>query len=102
MMVAFAGSFQTQLQPFLAFMVGGGLGLFATLGLRNPSRAIFLASILLPPATFVAITNFMLDSPLSVFLLVSLAYGFTTAAMLVPAMHEFDIATGRSAGENET
>jgi len=101
MMVAFSGSFQTQLQPFLAFMVGGGLGLSATLGQRNPSRAIFLASILLPPFTFVAITNFLLDSPLAVFLLVSLGYGFTTAAMLLPALSEFDIATGRSASDNE-
>jgi hypothetical protein len=27
------------------------------------------------------------------------AYGFTTAAMLVPALSEFDVATGRASAE---
>ena len=34
------------------------------------------------------------------FLVTVAAYGFTTAAMLVPAIYEFDVATGRTtAGE---
>ena len=33
---------------------------------------------------------------LAVFLVVSIAYGFATAAMLVPAVCEFDIAMGRT------
>lgn len=45
-MVAFSGSFEVQLQPFLAFMVGGGVGLFLALGVRNPSTAILIASLL--------------------------------------------------------
>lgn len=101
LMVAFSGSFQVQLQPFLAFMVGGGVGLYLTLGARNPSPAIALAAILCPFATFYAITSFLLNYTLGVFLVTALTYGFTTAAMLIPAIYEFDVATGRTqAGED--
>jgi hypothetical protein len=31
-----------------------------------------------------------------VFLVVTLTYGFATVAMLVPALYEFDVATGRT------
>ena len=68
MMVAFSGSFQAQLQPFLAFMVGGGIGLYVALGARNPSTAIGVASFLCPFATFYAITSFLLNYTLAVFL----------------------------------
>ena len=95
MMVSFSGSFQLQFLPFSAFILGGSVGLFSALGLRNPSHAILLASILLPFATFHAMTSFLLDSPLAVFLVSTAAYGFATAAMLIPAIHEFDFAQGR-------
>jgi ABC-type transport system involved in multi-copper enzyme maturation permease subunit len=95
-MVAFSGSFQAQLQPFLAFMGGGTLGLYLVLGARNPSPAIGLASLVCPFATFYAITSFLLDYTLGVFLVLAGAYGFATAAMLVPAIYEFDVATGRT------
>jgi ABC-type transport system involved in multi-copper enzyme maturation permease subunit len=97
-MVAFSGSFQAQLQPFLATIVGGGVGLYAALGRRNPSPAITAASFLLPLATFYAITSYLLDAPLATFLAVVGAYGFATAALLVPAVFEFDVATGRTTG----
>jgi hypothetical protein len=100
MMVVFSGSFEAQLQPFLAFMVGGGVGLYVALGARNPSTAMGVASFLCPFATFYAITSLFLNQTLGVFLVISAAYGFTTAAMLVPAIYEFDVATGRTtAGE---
>jgi ABC-type Na+ efflux pump permease subunit len=95
-MISFSGSFQTQLGPFLAFIVGGSLGLFVTLGSRNPSAAIGLASLLLPFATFFAITNFLVDHQFEAFLVTAGTYGFTTAALLVPALYEFDIAMGRT------
>ena len=41
-MVSFSGSFQLQLMPFMAVMFGGTAGLYAALGIRNPSVAIFL------------------------------------------------------------
>ena len=58
-MVAFSGSFNGQLPPFLAFMLGGGMGLYMTLGAKIPSQAIRLASFACPFATFYAITNFL-------------------------------------------
>jgi ABC-type transport system involved in multi-copper enzyme maturation permease subunit len=101
LMVSFSGSFQQQLAPFLAFIVGGGVGLFLTLGARNPSPAIGLASIVLPFATFFAITSFLLGQPLNVLLVTSFAYGLTIAAMLIPALSEFDFALGRSKAGGE-
>jgi len=95
-MVSFSGSFQTQLYPFLAFIAGGGVGLYVSLGSRNPSPAIQLASLLLPLATFYSITCFLLEHALAVFLVTVFTYGFTTAAMMMPAVYEFDIAMGRT------
>ena len=100
-MVAFSGSFHMQLQPFLAFMGGGTLGLYVALGARNPSLAILVASLLCPAATFYAITSFLLDHTLGPFLVVLFTYGFATAAMLVPAIFEFDVATGRTTHEGD-
>ncbi|HWB13303.1 MAG TPA: ABC transporter permease subunit [Pirellulales bacterium] len=100
-MVAFSSSFHVQLQPFLAFMVGGGIGLYVALGIRNPSPAILAASFGCPFAIFYAITSFLLGYTLAVFLMLSFMFGFTTAAMLVPALFEFDVATGRTTGGEE-
>ena len=95
-MISFSGSFQTQLWPFLAFILGGGVGLYVSLGYRNPSPAILAASLLLPIFTFYSITSFLLYQPLAVCLVTAGTYGFTTAAMMIPAIHEFDIAMGRT------
>lgn len=95
-MLAFSGSFESQLQPFLAFMIGGGAGLYICLGLRNPSSAIALASFFAPPATFYAITSLLLGQPHWVFLSVVGAFSFASVAMLIPAIDEFDVATGRT------
>ena len=96
MMISFSGSFQVQYAPFLAFILGGGVGLYVALGARNPSAAILTAAVLVPLATFYAITSFLLQHNLAAFLVIVAAYGFTTAAMLVPALYEFDIAMGRT------
>jgi ABC-type transport system involved in multi-copper enzyme maturation permease subunit len=101
MMVVFSGSFEAQLQPFLAFMVGGGVGLYVALGARNPSTAIGVASFLCPFATFYAITSLFLNQTLGVFLVIAAAYGFTASAMLIPAICEFDVATGRTTIEEQ-
>ena len=95
-MVSFRGAFQLQLAPFLVMILGGGAALFASLGWRNPSSAIFAASFLLPLITFYAITQFLLqtDHLLVVFPLV-VGYGFTTAAMMIPALSEFDVSLER-------
>ena len=98
-LVALGGSFQAQLIPFFVLIVIGGVGLYVALGVRNPSTAIGLASFLCPLATFYAITSFLLDYTLGVFLVTAAAYGFATVAMLVPAIYEFDVATGRTTVE---
>jgi hypothetical protein len=38
---------------------------------------------------------------LSVFLVTVITYGFTTAAMMIPAIGEFDIAMGRTKSASE-
>jgi ABC-type transport system involved in multi-copper enzyme maturation permease subunit len=100
-MLAFSSSFQYQLTSFLGFMAGGGVGLFVALGWRNPSRAIFMASLLAPFATFFVLTSFLLGEYDQVFLVTVATYGFATAAMLVPAVSEFDVATGRTIAREE-
>jgi ABC-type transport system involved in multi-copper enzyme maturation permease subunit len=95
-MVAFGGSFELQLAPFLAVIVGGGIGLYAALSARNPSPAVAWASALLPALTFTAIAAFIQGNTLQVFLVVVAAYGFATLAMLVPAIAAFDLLTGRT------
>ena len=102
MMISFSGSFQIQLFPFFVLILGGWGGLFLSLGARNPSRAIAVASALVPSATLYAIISFLnqhsraSDDYLLVFLVTIAAYGFTTAALMIPALAEFDVAMGRT------
>lgn len=96
-MLMFRGSFGRQLAPFLFIILGGGTGLYLAIGSRNPSPAITISSFLLPFLTFFAITSFILrDQELTVFSVVSCSYAFATAAMMIPALSEFDFAFGRS------
>ncbi|MFM7034653.1 MAG: ABC transporter permease [Planctomycetia bacterium] len=97
-MVAFGSSFELQLAPFLAVIVGGAIGLYAALSARNPSPAIGWASAMLPALTFVGITSFLQGNSLQVLLVAVAAYGFATLAMLVPAIGAFDLLTGRTTG----
>lgn len=94
MMLALSDTFDGQLASFLGFIVGGGLALFVALAWRNPSTAMALASFAAPFATFYAIVSFLLGSYSLVGLATVGTFGFATAAMLVPALSEFDIATG--------
>ena len=89
-------SFGLQLPSFLVFILGGSLGLWASLTHRNPSPALTLAAGVLPFCTFYAITSFLLGQTLGVCLFVVAAYGFTTLAMLIPAISEYDSALGRT------
>lgn len=95
MMVSFTGNVEAQITPFLACIVGGGVGLYVALGSRNPSPALALASGLLPLAMFFSITSMLLGRYLSVLLVVAFTYGFTTTAMIMPALGEFNISMGR-------
>jgi hypothetical protein len=97
-MVAFGSSFELQLAPFLAVIVGGAVGLYAALSARNPSPAIGWAAAILPALTFVGITSFLQGNSLQVLLVAATAYGFATLALLVPAIGAFDLLTGRTTG----
>jgi ABC-type transport system involved in multi-copper enzyme maturation permease subunit len=89
-------SFLSQMASFLVFILGGSIALWASLTYKNPSPALTLGAFLLPFCTFYSITAYLLGNTLGVWLVVTLAYGFTMLAMLVPAVSEFDVALGRS------
>ncbi len=100
MMVAFQASFTYQLQAFVAFMFGGGVGLYCALGSRNPSGAIATASMLAPVVTFYVISTFLQGNYGAAALVTVAMYGFAAAALLIPAIYEFDVATGRTAAKD--
>lgn len=94
----FGQSFQVQIAPFLAFMIGGSAGIYVAIGAKSPSSAVFWASLLCPLATFWAITSYFLDFSLGIFLVTLFTYGFATLSMLIPSIAEFDVTTGRTTG----
>ena len=96
-MIAFGtSSLAIQLIAFSAVIICGGVVLYAALGVRNPSGALLIASLLCPALTFVGIMNYLGGETLSVFFVIVGTYGFATTAMLVPAIAAFDVATGRT------
>lgn len=96
MMVAFQASFDSQIGAFLAFIFGGGVGLWCALGAQRPTRAIALASGAAPFATFFVITSYLQGNFGAAALVAVATYGFAIASLLVPALYEFDVATGRT------
>jgi ABC-type transport system involved in multi-copper enzyme maturation permease subunit len=102
MMISFAGNVEAQLTPFLACIFGGGIGLYLALGWNMPSLALGSACGLLPFAMFHAITSYLLGNFLTVFIVIVIAYGFAVAAMAVPRLSEFLVASDRvKAGDSE-
>lgn len=93
LLVSFAGNVDSQLASFLAFIVGGGIGLFWVLGSHNPSPAMFSASIFMPIGMFYSLTSLLLKQYLSVFLVVFAIFAFAIAAMAIPALSEFSFST---------
>ncbi|RPI89664.1 MAG: ABC transporter permease [Planctomycetaceae bacterium] len=89
-------SFAVQFPSFIVFFLGGSMGLWASLTHRNPSTALTASAFLLPFMTFYCITSFLLEGSLGVCVVLVCAYGFTTLAMLVPAVSAFDVALGRT------
>lgn len=93
LLVSFAGNVDSQLASFLAFIVGGGIGLFWILGAHNPSPALFTASILMPMGMFYSLTSLLLKQYLGVFLVVFAIFAFAIAAMTIPALSEFSFSS---------
>tara|TARA_B100000029_G_scaffold284476_1_gene278215 strand:- start:1258 stop:2961 length:1704 start_codon:yes stop_codon:yes gene_type:complete len=100
LLVEASGSFASQLLSFIVFIGLGGIGLWASLTHKNPSPALTLAAGWLPFVTFYSITEFLRDGTLSVCLAIVAVYGFTSLAMLVPAVSAFDVALGRTTGDS--
>jgi hypothetical protein len=44
-------------------------------------------------------TSFVMQYTLGVFLMTLVAYGFATVAMFVPAIFEFEVASGRASSD---
>jgi ABC-type Na+ efflux pump permease subunit len=99
-----SGGFAAQAASFVVFICVGAVGMYAVLAVRNQSGALAWAAPLCPILTFYAITHFLKGDPgsarggdpLGSFLAIALSYGFAVLAMLVPAVSEFDVATGRT------
>ena len=64
-----------------------------------PSPALTMSAFILPFFTFYVITGYLLHETLGVWLVLMATYGFTTLAMLIPAVSEFDVALGRTTGD---
>jgi ABC-type transport system involved in multi-copper enzyme maturation permease subunit len=96
LLVEARASFAIQMQSFIIFIGLGSIGLYGSMTHKNPSSALTLASLLLPFLTFYAITDFLLGGSLGVCLWISVAYGFASIAMLMPAISDFDVALGRT------
>ena len=88
--------FGRQLLSFLIFIGAGSVALYASLGSKNPSRAIALVSLLTPFWSFYCIISVVNKDVFAAFLVSVLVYGFALMAMLVPAVSDFDIALGRT------
>jgi ABC-type transport system involved in multi-copper enzyme maturation permease subunit len=96
LLVEARSSFAEQFASFVVFILAGSIALYSSLSHRNPSGALMLSAGMLPFLTFYAITEFLLQGSLGVCLAIAAAYGFTTLAMIVPAVSEFDVALGRT------
>ena len=103
------GRFESQWFSFIFFLAAGIGGLFWVLSADRPSPALTLASFLGPPAVFYSVTNVLIgrpgteesSDPFIPCLVVSGAFGFAVAAMLVPLLSEFDVALGRTTAGQE-
>ncbi len=101
LMVSFSGSFQQTNSPIPGVHCGRWCGV-----IRHPRCSQSFASDWrgfhhVTVRDFFAVTSFLLQQPLTVFLVMCGAYGLTIAALLVPAGVKFDFAMGRSRGGGE-
>jgi len=103
------GRFEYQWLSFIFFLGAGIGGLWWVLSADRPSKALTVASWLCPLAVYYTVTNVAIGNPLTQessdplapSLVMTLAFGFTIAAMLVPLLSEFDVALGRTTGGGE-
>jgi ABC-type transport system involved in multi-copper enzyme maturation permease subunit len=100
------GRFEYQWGSFVFFLIAGVGGLWWVLGGGRPSAALSWASWVCPLSVLYAVMNVLVArpgsqesaDPLIPFLVIAGAFGFASAAMLVPLVSEFDVAMGRTSG----
>ena len=80
----------------MVFIGAGSVALYGSLGAKNPSPAIGLVALLTPFCSFYCIISLLQGDFGAAFVVGTAVYGFALAAMLVPAVSEFDIALGRT------
>jgi hypothetical protein len=95
-LIVISGRFEAQWASFVVFIVLGSIGLWISLSANHPTSAITLAAATTPAATFYCVLAFAVEDRVAPLLVLASAYGFATAAMLVPMLAEFDVATGRT------
>lgn len=100
-MLAFSNSFDYQFTTFLGFIAGGSIGLYAALNWRVRSPALTLVAALAPLLTVIGITTFLVGNYGTLLLITVTTYAFATWAMLIPAIHVFDVATARDSTRSE-
>jgi ABC-type Na+ efflux pump permease subunit len=100
------GRFEYQWGSFVFFLVAGVGGLWWVLSGDRPSAALTWASWFCPLGVLYTVMNILVAKPgsqesadpLIPFLVITGAFGFAIAAMLVPLVSEFDVAMGRTSG----
>jgi ABC-type transport system involved in multi-copper enzyme maturation permease subunit len=103
------GRFEYQWLSFLFFILAGILGLWWVLSGDRPSAALTLAAWLCPLAVFYSVVNILVGKPgteetadpMMPLVVMTVAFGFTVAAMVVPLVSEFDVALGRTTAGGE-
>jgi ABC-type transport system involved in multi-copper enzyme maturation permease subunit len=103
------GRFEYQWTSFVFFVTAGIGGLWWVLNGDRPSPALTVASWFCPLAVWYSVTNVLVGKPgtgesadpLIPFLVIGAAFGFTIFGMLMPLLHEFDVALGRTSGGGE-
>jgi hypothetical protein len=108
-LILISGRFEYQWASFIFFGVVGVGGLWLVIGRPKPSIAAAIACWLCPAAMWYAVTAILVGNPatgragdpLLPFAVITFAFGFTIAAMLVPLLSEFDVALGYSAPAEE-
>ncbi len=98
-LIMISGRFDFQWGSFILFIVIGSIGLWISLGANAPSNAIGLAASLMPFATFYCIIAYFIGDRSAPFLVGTSVYSFAIAALLIPMISEFDVATGRSTAD---
>ena len=100
-LIVISGRFEAQWAAFVLFIILGSIGLWISLTANAPSGAITLTASIAPAATFYCIIAFVVGDRFAPFAVTTSIYGFAVAAMLVPMLSEFDVATGRTGAEGD-